>query len=787
MKVVDNMLKLINNSVLIVPKSMKKDIILYINNNDTLLNIKIISLDELQRSIYFSYDEDTILYVMNKYNVKKSIAIKYIDNIYYTYSNTIDNEKYNFLNSLKEELLGKEKLIVDKYFSLFLNRKFIVYGYDYIDKFYLNMLKTIPDVEIITKKESIPRNLDILEFNNIKDECEYVIRSICSLIDNGVDINDIKLNKVDDNYIKELKRLSKLYNLPIDFKSSSIYSTNIVKEYINLLKEDLSFEDVINALKDKFDLTIPNNNYIIKKLIDLSNKYVGLNYEKDLIIESIIEDIKHINNKKVNYDKKIEFVDIINNDLDKYHVFILGLNEGIYPNIYKDEDYFCDLEKEKLNLDTSTDKNLLEKKSLINSFYSINNLYLSYSKSNFNEELYPSSIISDINMTVKKEEVKRDVSYSEEFDNILLTESFDNYTKYGEIDNNLVLLNSNYNIQYKTYNNKFSGIDNKKILNYIKELNLSYSSIDNYYRCAFRYYINNILKLDNYEDTFAIFIGNLFHYILSIGFNDDFDFNKEWDSFLEKRNLRVDEAFFLIKLKKELLFIINYLKEFNKTTGLNNMLFEKRISIDKSSAIPVVFKGFVDKIMYKDNLVSIIDYKTGNTLINLNNSIYGIGMQLPIYLYLVVKSNIFNNPKIIGIYLQKILNNYKNIEDKEISLKLNGYSINDENLLNIFDPTYENSLYIKGMKKSKNGFYSYTKLLSNEDISNLVNLVDKKINDARDLILKGDFSINPKRIGDINEGCSFCKYKDLCFMREEDIINLKEYKDLSFLGGDKNA
>ena len=79
-------------------------------------------------------------------------------------------------------------------------------------------------------------------------------------------------------------------------------------------------------------------------------------------------------------------------------------------------------------------------------------------------------------------------------------------------------------------------------------------------------------------------------------------------------------------------------------------------------------------------------------------------MQLPIYLYLVVKSNIFNNPKIIGIYLQKILNNYKNIEDKEISLKLNGYSINDENLLNVFDPTYENSLYIKGMKKSKNGF-----------------------------------------------------------------------------------
>ena len=43
--------------------------------------------------------------------------------------------------------------------------------------------------------------------------------------------------------------------------------------------------------------------------------------------------------------------------------------------------------------------------------------------------------------------------------------------------------------------------------------------------------------------------------------------------------------------------------------------------------------------MYKEkngeNLVSIIDYKTGDVDIKINNLIFGLSMQLPIYLYLV--------------------------------------------------------------------------------------------------------------------------------------------------------
>lgn len=782
-----------NNMVLIIPNNIKQEVLEYLNKQKHFFNIKLMSFNDIKKSIYFDYDENTILYIMNKYKVKSDIATIYLDNMYYTFGEKISSKKFEFLFNLKEELLANNLLILDKYFSLFFNRKFIVYGFSYIDKFNLNMLKSIPNVEIISNKKNSLKELETIEFSTITDECEYAIRKICFLIESGVDINNIKLTGIDSEYEKELKRLSYFYNIPINFKNNnSIYSTKISKSFLSLLKENLSYEDIISSLKDQYDITNPDNNYIIKKITDICNKYVGLDYDKNLIIELINNDLKKASTNKVNYDNMIEIIDLTNNIIDdNYHVFVLGLNEGKIPTIYKDEEYFSDKELSLMNFSTSTEKNIQAKENLINTLYGIKNLYLSYSLRGSNGELYPSSIIESYNIKVIKKEIERNESYSLMHDKISLAHFFDDYIKYGEKHKDFDLFNNNYAIDYKNYDNSFSGLPKEKILTNLEKLNLAYSSMDNFYRCSFRYYVGNILKLDPYEESFSIFIGNLFHYILSICFNDHFDFDKEWKEYLLKRDLRVDESFFLIRLKKELIFIIDYLKKFNKDTGLNNMLFEKRISIDKSTLIPVEFKGFVDKIMYKEKnnstMISIIDYKTGSTPINLFNSIYGIGMQLPVYLYLVMKSNIFNNPKIVGIYLQKILNNKITEEDKKDALKLYGYSTSDEIALSYFDPEYENSNYIKGMKKSKNGFYSYTKLLENDDIANLCKLVDEKIECARDAILSGEFNINPKKIGNENVGCSFCKYKDLCYMKEEDIINLKEYKDLSFLGGDNNA
>ena len=85
------------------------------------------------------------------------------------------------------------------------------------------------------------------------------------------------------------------------------------------------------------------------------------------------------------------------------------------------------------------------------------------------------------------------------------------------------------------------------------------------------------------------------------------------------------------------------------------------------------------------------------------------------------------------------------------------------------------------MKVSSNGFYYYSKIISEEEINKLIEITKNNIDNAFNNILDCKFDINPKRIGKTLIGCEFCKYKDICYMKEEDIVNLQEYKDMEFL------
>ena len=199
--------------------------------------------------------------------------------------------------------------------------------------------------------------------------------------------------------------------------------------------------------------------------------------------------------------------------------------------------------------------------------------------------------------------------------------------------------------------------------------------------------------------------------------------------------------------------------------------------------------------MYKEKentLVSIVDYKTGNTNIDLYSVIYGFSMQLPIYLYLVKKSNLFKNVRFTGFYLQRILSNEIRfvpgktyLSFKCDNLKLDGYSTSDVSDLEVFIPDYEKSSYVKSMRTNKEGFDRFAKVLSYEQMDKLISIIDDKIDEARDNILMGNFDINPKQIDFDKVGCNYCKFKDICYRCESDFVKLNKNKSLSFLGGEE--
>lgn len=788
-----------NNSIIIIPNQLKEKVLLKLNEAVSLINIKLMSLDDFKKKFYFDYTTETIYFLMENYNFSYDFCLDIINNLYYINSKNYGNKKLDFLVRLKQELINTNLLIMDPFFKINIaKRKIYIYGFDYIDNFLKNMLKDL-DFEVIPFKQNNYIH-DIYEFENIDDEVIFLANQICELITKGIDINKIKIINPSSEYLTIIKRIFTMFKIPSNLKRDSLISTRIVADFLIFLNENI--EETLNKLKE----TLNNNDELAiieyNQIVQICNKYNWCdNFKK--IQDLLIEEFKREKIAYESLEQKIEFVPLDNNIFnDDEFIFIIGFNQNNYPIVYKDDEYLDDDLKKLLNLEVTSEKNEISYKCLINKISNIKNLSISYKlKTPFNV-YYKSEIIDSQNFQIVKN-AKLDIHYSKLNDQLILAKYIDEYLKYGEENSNLsALFNTFSNIPYKKYNNQYTTIKEKSFKHHQKgKLSLSYSTIDNFYRCGFRYYSENILNLNTFDNDFTIFIGKLFHYILSIMYNDDFNFEISFKQYIND-NYQITtymEKFFIQKLKKELEFIINTIKDQEKYTTLTNYLFEKKVEIDLSTDdFEVVFKGIIDKIMYKkeneQTLISIIDYKTGNPSLNLNNIIYGLEMQLCIYAYLCSKIEIFENPKLVGIYLQKILNKEINITPKKDyltlkleNLKLQGYSIDNEIILKQFDNSYQDSNLIKGLKLCSKGFHANSKIFSQEMLDTLIKIIDKKIKEARDKILNREFFINPKKIGIKNLiGCQYCKYKELCFMTNDDIINLKEYKNLEFLEGENN-
>lgn len=772
-------LKLKEDTLIIVKN--KNEFLSHINQN--LINVKIMNQKELINNFYFSYDEKAIYYLMNQYKYTYDNSVLYLNNLYYINPN-ISNDKINHLKKIKQELIINNLLITNKLFKQYLEQKTIIfYNFGILDKYtqqIIKDLKRITKVEVYNEKSNNYNHQNVFEAITPNEEVTFIAQKICDLNKKGVSLNQVKLYNVPDNYIEIIKRVFKLYNIRINLNQTTLYMTKIGQEFLNNLSNNT--RESLKYIQNKYNFSDSNIQNIYNQIITILNKYTWDNVDKlkPLIIESFKTTL-------VNQKEYLNEVKIINNLPSEDYVFIMAFNQGILPKHIKNEEYIEDTLKVKLNLNTSAELNKISYTNLTNQIKSTKNITISYSKYN-NEELYISSLNEELKLKI--EPITIHYNYSNIHNKLLLAQDIDNLVKYNEKSSDLSILYNTYpTIPYGTYNNQFSGISCDKLKKYLHNtLTLSYSSMNNYYNCAFKYYLSNILKINKFEDTFLIIIGKLFHYILSIAFTKEINLEYEYDKYLKRYSFNSKEKFFLDNLKKELLFIINTIKKQYQYSSLNQSLYEQKIEISKTkSDMIIIFKGFIDKLLLDDkhSLVAIIDYKTGNPQLNLNNIIYGLDMQLPVYTYLV--QHLFPNIKIVGFYLQKILNN-EIIKDnkhsymylKEKNLKLQGYSINNESLIKQLDSSYQNSVVISSMKLTKSGLSS-TRTISEETIKKLQNLTENKMNECILNIENANFTINPKKLGTNVISCQYCEYKDICFKKEKDVQILKQYHNMEFL------
>ncbi len=748
-----------DNSIYIVPNSLKMKLLDILANSNKIYNITFISLEELEKHYFFDIKEDALLYLLDKTNENIDVLKLMLKSLYKIDINKDYKEtKLNNLKSLYLDIKDNNYLIFDKgYKEYLLTKNIFILGYSMLEPYQKEMLDSIN-----TNYLDIASNLSfdtVYKYHSMKDEIISTALKIRELNSKGISYNKIFLAGVDNSYNYLLKTIFKMFDIPIYLKSTNkITSLISVKNYLK--------DKDINYIKD-----INIKSKIMKIESDLSYAKNSKYYDillKDRLENTTLDSIELVESVKV-LNEAIEVPYLVSDD---EYLFVLGFNQNYLPRIYKDEDYLSDSLKSKCNLNTSTIKNKLSKDSLVKVLGTIKNLTLSYKLTSLTGEYAKSSLLNELNLK-EVDSLNYSYNYSREFNNYRTSSVLDTYYKYHEEDKDFTFLTTNIDTsKYTSFDHKFKGI-NRPITPY----SLSYSNLDDLAKCPFKYYLKHILKLDAFDENFNTKIGNIFHSVLKDSYSDNFSFEDSLNKALKDNPLDKRENVLFKRLETELKEIVNYNKQVEKRSFLTEFYGEKRLEIPLSEH--ATLKGFIDKILFKPfhdkTYYAVFDYKTGSATLNLDYLEDGLYLQLPLYIYLINKSNLFDNPSFVGFFYQYLLKSYKDKEEQIKNLKLVGYTTDDKIILSYLDEDYETDSFVKGLSVKKDGeLSSRSKVLSDSELEDIMNSINKALEKSLKIIDNNAFDIAPKIINNKNVSCEFCPFKEVCFVSASDYIYLEK-------------
>lgn len=736
-----------------------------------------LSYKDLENKIFGTPNNKAILLLMDNYNLSYELALEYIKYIPYVDDITYNNLKLDSIVSAKRFLIQNNLFFIDPFFIYRLKNNPVTF-IDIEENITVEKLKTI--ISNYTKIYSYNSNTSkylpkVYRFDNITKEALFVFNKIADLVKTGVSLNNIHIHNLDSEYSFIFKRLSKSYGLPIDIEPiTNINNLNIAKEFILLSEQKDNYNEILELLDSKSEYYTSIFNIIVDYDLEQENpkKYISF----------FIEKFKSIKYKEPKYDSMIKTKHQKSYSDDDY-VFFVGLNLGSAPQVYKDDEYLSDEELAMINLSTSTMKNEVSKNNLKDILLKTKNIYISYKSTNEKGECFKSNIIDELGL--KEEAPSVDYGYSYIEDYLRLGTLYSEYIKYKQLDEDLKLYDLSF-LNYNSFDNKYKIINDDIINDRFKDkpLKMSYSSIKTYFECPFAYYADRILGLNEFKPNMAARLGTFSHAVVEDSYNEDFDFNKSViKNTLEYATDSKDKFYFSV-MEEVLSSLINYNRQHEQLSVLTDIEREAHIQYITDEYI---FEGYIDKIMYKEInneiYAAIIDYKTGKDYISLDNVYDGFHLQLPSYMFLLSKYEKFKDKKlhIIGIYLQKVniisLDNTLDIVmQREKSFRLQGFTVKSHELIGLLDPGYNKSDYIQSLSTLKSGDFSkYSKLITVDEQKELIDLVDQLINSVNKDIKSAKFDIEPKLINQKNQSCTFCKYKDLCYMKYDDLKEL-EYK-----------
>lgn len=609
-------------------------------------------------------------------------------------------------------------------------------------------------------------------------------------------------------YLKELNNIRKKVISPIEklsceLKSSSNYCKaiyNFIKniDLSNLLNEYVLELEKLNCFKD--------SDYIRQSydaFIDVLNSLYKCLGKDNFQISVFIEIFQHSINKKTVGSIPQMIDEVICGSADRIRparpkiVFLIGVNQYEFPAGYYENSLLMLNDRIALNdcgieIRNDVEKIITKENYLFYTSASCANEMLFFCSCTESGNKTPSQITNNIANAYKNlkfinfddpisriETINNSFSVlaemkskkSPQLNDVLEVYKTSNYSDIlQQLDSSLEINNTNLNTE-----------NIEKLFK--KDIYMSASKVDKFYQCRFSYFLNYILKLKSTKpaEIDVINRGTIVHYVLErilpIFKEKNFIFqDNEVENLVDKfmsdylysfdtKILFEDNKFLYIfnKIKKLIIrTAYRLIDEFANTTTFRPEFFEFSIGQD----IPpltikgennIVINGSIDRVdidcINGQKYVRIIDYKSGELKFNLNKVLYGLNLQMLIYLYAFVKNNINTIPA--GVFYLPVNGGYSATNN---SMKMNGILVDDSDIRLSMDLQNDNK-YIPTLPRDK--YRKDNPLINIDDFNTIFNFLELKIKEMEDTLLKGDISISPVNLGN-GTSCKYCDYKNIC-------------------------
>ena len=514
-------------------------------------------------------------------------------------------------------------------------------------------------------------------------------------------------NRAQIERFREIRKI--IVNPLIKFKEN-LLGTNSAKEITKRLYEFLIENEIDRKLEEKRE-----------ELLNLNKVEIATEYETSwkIIMQVLDEIVLVFGDEKITFERYMQILktglgnsnlgkipgtqdQVILGDIDRSRshkirtVFIIGLNDGMFPSVNKNEGYFNDndraiLKENGIELAKGTIERLYEDNFNIYKAFTAasESIYLSYSSSGADgKTLRASMLVSKIKKlfpTIKEDSdiIKKEPEIL--IENNTFEELLNQLRDYKDEDKDLEdkwitaynYYMGNENWKYKlvnslkaiSYTNMPERINKENIEKlYGKTLKTSVSRLEQYKSCPFSYYLKyglNISEKDSFKvdslDTGSFMhdtIDTFFNIVRERNIKIKFLTEEETNDIIEEiinEKLGLNKNFIFSSapkykvlagrlkrvVKKSMKYILESLKYSDFEVLGNEVEFKEGkeyspIIIDLENGKRVEITGKIDRIdiakTAEDKYIRIIDYKSSVKNIELNSVYAGLQLQLLTYL-----------------------------------------------------------------------------------------------------------------------------------------------------------